>query len=76
MSIAFESSDQNRLERLRQMSDEELIRHGKAARSLCRDPKCPRHSSDSWKKCEPNGDAGIPGRQPVSMLEVTLQGDR
>ena len=41
MSVAFESSDQKRLERLRRMSDEELIRFGKAARSLCRDPKCP-----------------------------------
>jgi hypothetical protein len=43
MSIAFESTDE--LEqlrtRLRKMSDDELIRFGKAARSLCRDPRCP-----------------------------------
>jgi len=43
MSIAIESSDeleQLRL-RLRKMPDDELIRFGKAARSLCRDPRCP-----------------------------------
>ena len=43
MSIAFESTDE--LEqlrtRLRKMSDDELICFGKAARSLCRDPRCP-----------------------------------
>jgi hypothetical protein len=43
MEIAIQSSDE--LEqlrtRLRKMSDGELIRFGKAARSLCRDPKCP-----------------------------------
>jgi hypothetical protein len=43
MSIAFESTDE--LEqlrtRLRKMSDHELMRFGKAARFLCRDPKCP-----------------------------------
>ena len=41
--IAFESRDE--LEELRKrlsgMSDEQLVRFGKAARSLCRDPKCP-----------------------------------
>ena len=43
MSIAIESSDE--LEqlraRLRKMSDAQLVNFGKAARSLCRDPKCP-----------------------------------
>jgi len=43
MSIEIEPSDE--LEqlrtRLRKMSDDELIRFGKAARSLCRDPRCP-----------------------------------
>ena len=42
MSIAFESC--NELEELRKrlsrMSDEQLVRFGKAARSLCRDPTC------------------------------------
>ena len=42
MSIAFES--RNELEELRKrlsrMSDEQLVRFGKAARSLCRDPTC------------------------------------
>ena len=43
MSIAFESTDE--LEqlrtRLRKMTDAQLVSFGKAARSLCRDPKCP-----------------------------------
>ena len=43
MSIEIGSSDE--LEqlrtRLRRMSDEELVRFGKAARKLCRDPRCP-----------------------------------
>ena len=39
MSIAFESSDdlEQLRSRLRKMSDDELVRFGKAARSLCRD---------------------------------------
>jgi len=43
MSIAFESSDEleELRKRLSKMSDEELVRFGKAARSLCRDPRCP-----------------------------------
>ena len=48
MSIAIESSDE--LEqlraRLRKMSDEELVRFGKASRSLSRDPRCP----DTFKR--------------------------
>jgi len=48
MEISVESSDE--LEqlrtRLRKMSDEELVRFGKAARSLCRDPRCP----DTFKR--------------------------
>ena len=48
MSIAIESSDE--LEqlraRLRKMSDLALIGFGRAARSLCRDPKCP----DTFKR--------------------------
>jgi hypothetical protein len=48
MSIQIESSDE--LEqlraRLRKMSDDELMRFGKAARSLCRDPRCP----DTFKR--------------------------
>ena len=42
MSIAIESSDE--LEqvrtRLRKMTDAQLVCFGKAARSLCRDPRC------------------------------------
>jgi hypothetical protein len=43
MSIAMESSDEREQlrTRLRKMSDDELMRFGKAARSLCRDPRCP-----------------------------------
>jgi hypothetical protein len=48
VSIAIESSDE--LEQLRarlgKMSDEELVRFGKAARSLFRDPRCP----DTFKR--------------------------
>ena len=48
MEIAIQSSDE--LEQLRtrlpKMSDEELERFGKAARSLCRDPRCP----DTFKR--------------------------
>ena len=45
MSIAIESSDElDQLKqlrtRLRKMSDDALTRFGKAARSLCRDPRC------------------------------------
>jgi hypothetical protein len=43
VSIAIQSSDE--LEqlrtRLRKMSDAQLVSFGKAARSLCRDPRCP-----------------------------------
>jgi hypothetical protein len=48
MSIAIEPNDELEQLRtcLRKMSDDELIRFGKAARSLCRDPKCP----DTFKR--------------------------
>jgi len=43
MEISIQSGDE--LEqlrtRLRKMSDAQLVSFGKAARSLCRDPKCP-----------------------------------
>jgi hypothetical protein len=43
MSIAIESSDEleQLCNRLRKMTDAQLVSFGKAARSLCRDPKCP-----------------------------------
>jgi len=48
MEIAIESSDE--LEqlrtRLRKMTDAQLVSFGKAARSLCRDPRCP----DTFKR--------------------------
>ena len=43
MEIAIQSSDELEQLRLRlhRMSDAQLVSFGKAARSLCRDPKCP-----------------------------------
>jgi hypothetical protein len=44
MSIAFESDEvqlENLRKRLRRMSEDELVRFGKAARSLCRNRDCP-----------------------------------
>jgi len=43
MSISFDSKNEieKLRERLRRMPEEELIRFGKAARSLCRDRTCP-----------------------------------
>ena len=43
MEIATQSSDEfeQLLTRLRKMSDAQLVSFGKAARSLCRDPRCP-----------------------------------
>jgi len=43
MEIAFQSNDEleQLRNRLRKMSDAQLVSFGKAARSLCRDPKCP-----------------------------------
>ena len=63
MSIAIESSDE--LEqlrvRLRKMSDVELVRFGKAARFLCRDPKRPEvfrrqleEAKTEWRRRHPN----------------------
>jgi hypothetical protein len=48
MSIQIESSDELEQLRahLRKMSDDEFMRFGKAARSLCRDPRCP----DTFKR--------------------------
>jgi|SRR5215469_784828 len=42
MSIAFESTDEleQLRQRLRKMSDGGFMRFGKAARNLCRDPRC------------------------------------
>ena len=46
MSIAFESSDEMLRKRLQKMSDAELVRFGKAARSLCRH----RDSPETFKR--------------------------
>ena len=62
MSIQIESSDE--LEqlraRLRKMSDDELMRFGKAARFLCRDPRCPEvfkrqleEAKTEWRRRHP-----------------------
>ena len=65
MEIAIQSSDeleQLRL-RLRKMSDAQLVSFGKAARSLCRDPKCPdvfrRQLQDAraeWRRRHPKAE--------------------
>jgi hypothetical protein len=43
MEIAIESSDEfeQLRNRLRKMTDTQLVSFGKAARSLCQDPRCP-----------------------------------
>ena len=43
MEIAIQSSDELEQLRtcLRKLTDAQLVSFGKAARSLCRDPKCP-----------------------------------
>ena len=61
MEIAIQSS--NELEqrtRLRKMTDAQLVSFGKAARSLCRDPKCPEvfkrqleEAKTEWRRRHP-----------------------
>ena len=43
MEISIQSGDEleQLRSRLRKMTDAQLVSFGKAARSLCRDPKCP-----------------------------------
>ena len=62
MSIAIESSDEleELRKRLRKMPDDELVRFGKAARFLCRDPKCPEvfkrqlgEAKTEWRRRHP-----------------------
>jgi len=63
MEIAIQSSDE--LEqlrtRLRKMTDAQLVRFGKAARSLCPDPRCPdtfkrqlEEARAEWRRRHPN----------------------
>jgi hypothetical protein len=64
MEIAIQPSDeleQLRL-RLRKMSYAQLVSFGKAARSLCRDPKCPdvfrrqlQEARAEWRRRHPPG---------------------
>jgi len=62
MSIAFGSTDE--LEqlrtRLRKMTDAQLVRFGKAASNLCRDPRCPEvfkrqleEAKTEWRRRHP-----------------------
>ena len=62
MSIAFESTDEleSLRKRLSKMSDDELVRFGKAARSLCREPRCPEvfkrqleEAKTEWRRRHP-----------------------
>jgi len=61
MSIAIQSSDE--LEqlrtRLRKMTDAQLVSFGKAARSLCRDPKCPDVFKRQLQRRVRSGDGGM-----------------
>ena len=69
MSIAIESSDE--LEqlraRLRKMSDLALIGFGRAARSLCRDPRCP----DTFKRQLEEARAEWRRRHPKAQCKST-----
>jgi hypothetical protein len=62
MEIAIQSSDE--LEQLRnrsrKMSDAQLVRFGKAASNLCRDPRCPEmfkrqleEAKTEWRRRHP-----------------------
>ena len=62
MEIAIQSSDELEQLRnhLRKLSDAQLVSFGKAARSLCRDPKCPdtfkrqlEEARAEWKRRHP-----------------------
>ena len=62
MEIAIQSSDElEKLHnRLRKMTDAQLVSFGKAARSLCRDPKCPEvfkrqleEAKTEWRRRHP-----------------------
>jgi hypothetical protein len=64
-AVGFES-DENKLrklrERLRLMSDEELIRFGRSVRNLCRGKRCrlnPTRGLHNWRRQETNGGEGI-----------------
>ena len=87
MEIAIQSSDE--LEqlrtRLRKMTDAQLIGFGKAARSLCRDPKCPDtfkrqfvyRPASSWRAREESTIIGIPSvfRRPVASKGLVLKAE-
>jgi len=63
MSITFENRETALpllRERLRDMSDAELLRYGKAAKGLCKDARCPetfkiqqREARDEWRSRHP-----------------------
>jgi hypothetical protein len=53
MSIAFESEEvqlQKLRDRLRKTSEDELVRFGKAARSMCRNRDCPKTLKQQLKE--------------------------
>jgi len=62
MEIAIQSIDEleQLRSRLRKMTDAQLVTFGKAARSLCRDPKCPEvfkrqlmEAKTKWRRRHP-----------------------
>jgi hypothetical protein len=63
MSLAIESSDELEVRtRLRKMTDAQLVSFGRAAGSLCRDPKCSEVFKRQLEEAKPSGGAGIQRR--------------
>jgi hypothetical protein len=73
MSIGFQSEEVqlgSLRKRLRLVSDDELVRFGKTARSLCRNRDCP----DTFKRQLEEAQAEWRRRNPVApVAPVTLQ---
>jgi hypothetical protein len=74
MSIAIESSDEleQLRNRLRKMTDAQLVSFGKAARSLCRDLRCPdtfkrqlQEARAEWKRRHPKAQIAMEQRHSV-----------
>jgi hypothetical protein len=74
MEISIQSGDEveQLRTRLRKMTDSQLVSFGKAARSLCRDPKCPEvfkrqleEAKTEWRRRHPKALwLSVPGATP------------
>src|SRR6516164_9494546 len=71
MEIAIQSSDEleQQRTRLRKMTDAQLVSFGRAARSVCRDPKCPEVLKRQLEEAKTGGGAGT--RKRSDKLEKT-----